>query len=141
MARLAGQFAGILRVGIADDSAAALSSALAGLERRGLKVVVHDGGDDERPAGLLHLALELDGADQPGMVHAVSRVLAERDVNVDELETTLQEAPMTGEPLFRASFRLRAPAHLDLASLQAELETLAHDMEVELTVGLPADPS
>src|SRR5688572_20464434 len=85
LAHLAGKFAGILRIEVADERAPALQAALAGLERAGLKVVAEPGGAPA-PAGP-HRAMEVEllGLDRPGLVREISSLLARRGVNVEEL--------------------------------------------------------
>src|SRR5262245_4319298 len=84
MASLAGEFAGILRVEVDEESAAELESALRSLEAdQGLAILVKGGHSIEPPAGRL-LALELVGTDRPGIVREVSQALAAKGVNVEE---------------------------------------------------------
>jgi glycine cleavage system regulatory protein len=78
------------------------------------------------------LRLDVVGNDRAGIVHEVTRVLAERQVNVEEFQTECVRAPMSGGRLFRATARLRLPAHLTAQQLQAALEQIAHDLMVEL---------
>jgi len=68
-----------------------------------------------------------------GIIRDVSRVLAERGVNVEELESEVSSAPMSGERLFTARARLRVPPTLGLADLRASLEKLAGELMVDLT--------
>jgi glycine cleavage system regulatory protein len=137
MARLSGRFAGILRVSVPPERTAALAAALSRLEERGLRVVVETSVEDEGAEPHHGLQLELVGADRPGIVREISRVLAERGVNVDELSSECTSAPMSGEALFRASARLRVPVSLPLEELRARLEALAHDLMVDLTLDEP----
>ncbi|UCH29340.1 MAG: glycine cleavage system protein R [Myxococcales bacterium] len=134
MSRLAGEFAGILRVSVPAANADALSSALVGLEASGLRVVVERGFEEEPEEGhLIHL--ELIGSDRPGIVHAISEALAARNVNVDELNTECDGAPWSGDTLFKATARLRAPQALDLDQLRESLEAIAGDLMVDVTIG------
>jgi glycine cleavage system regulatory protein len=132
MARLAGQFAGLLLVTLEADHADALVASLRGLEASGLTVTVRPSAAPAAPAGAL-VRLELTGNDRPGIVRAVSRVLAERGVNVEELESGVGSAPMTGEPLFRARARLRVPPSLALPELRKSLEAIAGELMVDLS--------
>ena len=50
MCRLGGQFAGLLRVEVAEEQSDALRRALAGLEAEGLNVIVHPDGSTPMPA-------------------------------------------------------------------------------------------
>jgi glycine cleavage system regulatory protein len=132
MAQLAGKFAGILRVSIEAERAQALAQALSKLEREGLKLVVE--GSDATPDGPRgrHARLSLVGNDRPGIVHDLSRALAARGVNVEELETSCEAAPMGGGDLFRAQAVLQLPTALAVDDLRSALEALADDLMVEL---------
>src|SRR4051812_48216955 len=67
MSRLAGKFAGIVLVGVADNRLDSLVSRLAELNDQGLQVVIER---TDEPAGResQHLQLELLGVDHPGIV-------------------------------------------------------------------------
>jgi glycine cleavage system regulatory protein len=133
MARLAGKFAGILRIEVASDKAAALQAALAELDARGLKVVGGpSGGDQVASTSGRTLDLELVGLDRPGIVREISQLLATSGANVEELSTDRTSAPMSGEMLFRAKARVCLPNHADLASLRGALERLASDLMIEI---------
>ncbi len=137
MSRLGGQFAGILRATVPPDRSAELFRALMQLERGGLRVVVQPEvkalASEEAP--LRRVDLELLGADRPGIVQSVTSALAQRGVNVEELETQCVDAPMSGELLFKAKATLSLPSGLDLADLRGRLEAIAADMMVDLTFG------
>ena len=60
-------------------------------------------------------------------------------MNIDELETAVSSAPMSGEVLFRASAHIRAPSTLPLESLGTELEALAGELMVDLTLDAVAE--
>jgi glycine cleavage system regulatory protein len=136
MARLAGKFAGILRVNVEPARSGQLASALTSLESQGLTVVVAPSSRVDRVA--LHaVGLELVGHDRPGIVRDISRVLAERGVNIEELETELTSAPDSGDALFRARARVRTPADLTPDDLRSVLESLALDLMVDLNFDEP----
>jgi glycine cleavage system regulatory protein len=65
-------------------------------------------------------------------VRDVTRLLTEQGVNVEQLVTNVEPAPMSSEPLFRANATLGLPLTLSLDVLQKRLETLADDLMVEL---------
>ena len=50
--------------------------------------------------GFRALAIEIVGHDRRGIVRDISHVLAGRGVNIDELETEVTSAAMSGEPTF-----------------------------------------
>ncbi len=139
MAHLGGQFAGLLRVEVPTPSESALLADLQGLSASGLSVVIHE--DSHRAAGSPASVCELDivGQDRPGIINQISRVLALAGVNVEELETECSSAAMSGQTLFHGRARLGIPAHCELEALRAELEKIAADMIVEISLeGLSA---
>lgn len=131
MAHLAGQFAGILRVTVADDKLTALHRALDGLASSGLRVVSEASATRDRETSRAY-RLSLVGDDREGIVRDLSRALAARGVNVEELDTHCESAPMSGEQLFHARALLHVPASLEVGELQKALEALADDLMVDL---------
>ncbi|MEI3846013.1 MULTISPECIES: ACT domain-containing protein [unclassified Microbacterium] len=133
LAELAGAFAGIIEVSVAPERATELREALAVLDGL-LEVTVHP-GSAEPPAGaarLLHL--KVIGNDHPGIVRDISAVLHRHDVSIDRLTTTTTDAAMYGGRLFEASVVARVPASVDLDALTAELERLAAEIQVDVTL-------
>lgn len=134
MARLGGQFAGIVHVAVPAENAPALSHSLSGLSVRGLNVVVHSEAA-VAPAKTTQIrSLEIIGQDRPGIVRQISQTLAEFEVNVEELETECTSAAMSGETLFTARARLSVPDSCDLSSLRERLERIAADLMVDVTL-------
>ncbi|HEX7836168.1 MAG TPA: ACT domain-containing protein [Kofleriaceae bacterium] len=133
MARLAGQFAGILLVTVDGARTDALLASLRALGSVGLQVAVQPTAR-VAPGPGTHVRLEVKGQDRPGIVRAVSHVLAERGVNVEELESEVTSAAMSGEHMFVARARLFAPAGADLAELRGSLERLSGEIMVDLVV-------
>ena len=133
MANLCGQFAGILRVQLPSEKQPALVEALRALQGRGLSVVVQPDRPEAKAAEKTLMALEIVGHDRPGIVRQISRALAARGVNVEELSTECVSAPMSGEILFKASAWLHVPDNCDRAQLRKELETIAADLIVDIT--------
>src|SRR5688572_4168123 len=76
MAHMAGQFAGLLRVSVAESRATELADALRALEARGLRVIVETALGASRDEGAPRLRLELVGLDRPGIVREISRAIA-----------------------------------------------------------------
>jgi glycine cleavage system regulatory protein len=137
MSHLEGQFAGLLRVSVASDRTAALSKALAELEALGLRVMTRTSEGPSLPPSHRSLRLELVGQDRPGIIRDLSRALAARRVNVEELLTSCSSAPMSGEVLFEAKADLRIPRDVSLDELRETLETIANELMVDLTLDDP----
>ncbi len=133
LARLGGQFAGIVRIELPGEREAGLRAALAALGEKALAVeVARDPAAALAPAAGRAVTLELVGQDRPGIVHQITRVLAAHRVNVEELTTEWVEAPMAGGMLFQARAQLLIPAHADMAVVRGDLEKIAADLMVDL---------
>ena len=133
MARLAGQFAGIVLVEAPDS----LVDALRALEGEGLRIVVQDSMAPVTPAAGERLILEVVGNDRPGIVRDVTQVLAECGVNIEELTTDVGSASFSGETIFKAIATLRAPSAGAVEAARAGLERLGNDLMVDVQA-LPA---
>jgi glycine cleavage system regulatory protein len=134
MSRLGGQFAGILRVSLPPEQQAAMTSALADLKQQGLTISLAADRPEPVPSSARSNLLEIVGHDRPGIVQQISRALAGFGVNVEELETECASAAMTGETLFKARARLRIPDTCNIAELRRELEKIAADLIVEISL-------
>lgn len=134
LSHLGGQFAGMLRIEIPEENHAALSEALKNLSARGLTVVIEADrsfpGEKKQPTAVL----ELIGSDRPGIVRQISSAFAAKGINVEELNTELVSAPMSGETMFKAQARLHLPEGCALADLRADLEKIAQDLFVDISL-------
>ena len=131
MSRLAGKFAGIVLVTVADERLDALLADLAVLDAQGLQVTT-EATDEPAERESQRLRLELLGADQPGIVAEISAALATRQVSIEELNTDVREAPMAGGMLFEAQAMLDAPLATSTEDLRSMLEGLAQELMVEI---------
>ena len=139
MAHLAGQFAGILHVTVPADTASGFRETLQQLSDSGdlqITVAEESGKAEDRPGGIT-LNLELVGQDRTGIVKEISSALASHGINVEELATECESAPWSGEMLFKAHASLAAPSGIDVDELQRDLEAIAHDLMVEVSLVRP----
>jgi glycine cleavage system regulatory protein len=134
MSRLGGQFAGILRVEVPGENEAPLVAALKRLEAQGLSVVVHPDQPKPPAPSARERVLEIIGQDRPGIVREISHALASFGVNVEELHTECASAAMSGETLFKARARLSIPEACDESQIRQQLERIAADLIVEITL-------
>jgi glycine cleavage system regulatory protein len=133
MCRLGGEFAGILRVEVPENKKAALLEAVQKIS--GLNVTVRSGEAKAPPANARQTKLEIIGQDRPGIVREISAALARAGVNVEEFSSEVVRGAMSGEMLFKASARLQLPQSCNLAALKYELEKIAADLLVDVSLG------
>jgi glycine cleavage system regulatory protein len=139
MAHLAGKFAGVLCVEVADEQAAALEEALRRLSVDGLTVVVERSAPVEPPRQHA-MEIELLGLDRPGLVHEISALLAAHRINVEELDTDRPPAAHSGDHMFHAHIRAIIPETVDVAAVRHDMERLAGDLMVEIRLAEALGP-
>ncbi len=133
MVRLGGRFAGVLLASVVPERADALEAALHALEVDGLRLIIERAKVRADVKGRT-LTIELLGQDRPGIVHDISAALARREVNVEELHTECDDAPMGGGQLFKLRALLRGSTNLDLDELRDTLEGVANDLMVDISL-------
>lgn len=133
MANLAEKFAGIAMIEIPAGKVAALKKALTVLEKEGFHLTAEEAKTEVIAAEPLY-QLDLVGPDQPGILHEITHCMAERGVSVEELETDIRDAPMSGGVMFFAEAQVRLPRDLDVGELQSALESLAGSLMVDISL-------
>ncbi len=133
MSTLAGQFAGILLVSVPTENTQACLAGLQALKSQGLRVTAHvsDFVASDKITQLYQL--KLVGNDRSGIVHDITALLARHGVSVQDLETRVESASMSGDDLFKATAQLAVPDGLDIDMLETALENLANDLMVDIS--------
>ena len=133
MAILRGHFVVMLIVELPEDaSRERLETELAGVrDRLGLEAVsVSEVERLEGAGGKPSHVLTVYGADRPGIVHGVATVLAERGVNVTDLETRVTGA---GEPVYVMVMEL-ALGEVGAEELGGAIDEAARALEVDVSL-------
>lgn len=131
LCHLGGQFAGVLRVEIRAEAEADLLKSLLALQEKGLSVTIKTEAVTAVVDKRLLVSFELVGQDQPGIVSRITGILAGLNINLEELTSELETAPMSAELLFKSTMLLSFPEGLEPEVLRSELEDLASDMMVD----------
>jgi len=109
-------------------------------ERLGLDAVVLaplSGGEEEQGAEPSCL-ITVYGADHPGIVHAVTSLLAEKGVNITDLQTKV--GGEQDNPIYVMFIEAALPAGLDPEGLSSALAGVGEEQGVEVQVAeLPSD--
>jgi glycine cleavage system transcriptional repressor len=72
------------------------------------------------------------GADHPGIVHGVARLLASEGVNIVDLSTRVIGEP--GRPVYAMFLELSVPVTVDGAELSRRLQAVAADLGVDASI-------
>ena len=132
MSHLAGKFAGILLVSLPVDQIDELTVALNQLQNQSLKMQIERVYDDEVKTPEKIINIELLGQDRPGIIHDITQQLATLNVNIEELESHIKEASMSGEILFSAELKLGLPAGVTAEAVQESLEEMSDQFMVDV---------
>lgn len=132
MTELAGVFAGVALVRLPEDGAESFPAAFEPLREQGLLEVLLRPAVDELAPEAPTVALDVVGADRPGIVHEVSHLLASLGVGIVDLQTWSESAAMAGGDLFRATALVRLPDGVTAHDLTDALEELPDNLMVDL---------
>jgi glycine cleavage system transcriptional repressor len=136
MARLGGEFAILMLVTMPDKQTGGLEASLEPLTAMGYKVTTTatDRASTSHRPGWLPYRIEVEGADDEGIIHEVSRYLAERGINIESVESETTAAPVSGSPLFSMNALVVAPPTLACAVWEPGLAQIAEKMNLEIRV-------
>lgn len=133
LTRLGGQFAGIVQFSLPAEKEEGFHEKLPAFEQAAsLRCLVAGGDADAEPSGRC-FTLECVGQDRPGIVHAITDVLANFGVNVESFGSECSSAPMSGETLFHATLKVRVPESLDLADLDKRLAEIGDELMLDVS--------
>ena len=138
LAELAGAFAGIVLVSVPDARLAELNGALQNLDGL-LRVTVHGSGAQDADRQVVarpgrRFAFSVLGNDRPGIVRDVTGILTRHGITIDLFSSETRDAPMAGGTLFEATVTARVPDETDVAQAIADLEQLAGEIQVDLSL-------
>jgi glycine cleavage system regulatory protein len=111
-----------------------LQRDLEALSELGLKVVVEQSSQVAPRSNWQTVKLDLLGSDQVGIMRQVAATLSELGINVDELSTECTSAPISGGDLFKLAAVLACPPSITLDKLRQELELVANDLMVDISL-------
>ncbi|MFN2612507.1 MAG: glycine cleavage system protein R [Solirubrobacterales bacterium] len=96
---------------------------------------LHHGELDSRPTHVISVY----GADHPGIVHTISRRLADGGISITDLETKL--IGEKGQPIYVMLMEARVPADADATELASDLERVGRETGLEVSLSqLDDDP-
>ena len=93
--------------------------------------VVKTEEDTAKRAGVPYM-IETVSLDSSGIVHAVTSLLSQEKINIEELETDAESAPFTGSPMFNMRILITLEGPERAAQLQETLQQLAYDRDLDI---------
>ena len=97
-----------------------------------MEVIAHVSSESTTTEKTQEYILDLVGNDRRGIVHDITTILTNHNVNVLNLDTISESASMGGGELFKAKAELVVPASTDIDVLESELEDIANELMVDI---------
>jgi glycine cleavage system regulatory protein len=133
LSQLGGKFAGLVLVSLPAAAAATLEAELKALSSRGLSVRVTPTSETASSAAPGRgITLTVMGPDRLGIVREISSALAQRAVNVIEMDSEVKSAPMSAEMMFHAHIEARISENTDMDELSDTLDEIANQMTLDI---------
>ena len=129
MVRLGADFTTMILVSVSAEWTESLTVALNGIQD--LQISVQRTSPFTLDATIPQCEIYLSGADNEGLVHKVAERLAEKGINIEEMETDTENAPISGTILFTMTARVSHP-ELDIPRLENDMDELADKLGVEI---------
>jgi glycine cleavage system transcriptional repressor len=141
MAVLGGEFAVMMLVSMETPALEALIERTGEIESRlGLKIGVKRTRESSAAERGRPYSLETVSLDGQGIVHSVSAVLRRYGINIEDLETRTDRAPLTGAPLFRMKADIVVGPDVAVGALRRELEELQATQDLDIVL-MPLVPT
>ena len=135
MMRLGGDFAMLMFVTAPEDRTDELREALSEFHYASFDVHTRLSEVSEpEENSATPCAITVLGADHMGIIHQISRYLAEQGLNLETVTTEVVAAPMSGSPLFTMSAVVKVPPQLEVDDLREALEFIGDEMGVDTKV-------
>ncbi len=132
MSQLAGEFAGVVHVEVDLDKKQVLEEALLALQNDGIIITMRQAGSEIESGDYKLHEIEIFGNDRPGIVVEVSKLFSEKDINILEFDTDINNAPVTGGMLFHADAVIGVAKGTKLDELQDKLHDLADELSLDI---------
>lgn len=138
MTILADEFASLLLVSGPEkaDLEDQISTACRRLEReKGISAYVRPVSSEiaESKEPFSTHSLKVEGLDQTGIVYKVSKYLADRKINIANLESSISCAPESGSAIYSMDLQIQVPEGISMDEFTKGLDQISDDLNVDIT--------
>ena len=132
LSQLGGKFAGLILVSLPSDGGPSLETDLSALAASGISVRVTATGESAASVPGRGITLTVIGPDRLGIVREISHALAQRQINVLEMDSQVDSTPMSAEMIFSARIEAWIPETTNMDDLRDTLDEIADHMTLEI---------
>ena len=135
MAVLGGEFAVILLASGDEGSIESLKDNTESIEKKtglaiGIKPTIAPGQRNIEPS--IPHKLHVTSLDHPGLVHEITKVLHEYNINIESLDTHVSHAPITGTPIFNMHCIINIPIDKKITLIKETLYSLEQKLNIDV---------
>ncbi|NOU52733.1 glycine cleavage system protein R [Pseudoalteromonas sp. JBTF-M23] len=130
LSHLAGQFAGIIQVEVAEEHLQQLQDGLCALPGLDVRMETGDMLAEEHTPETINLVIT--GNDRPGIVQELASVIRHKGANITHLNSRQQSAPNWGVPIFSAFATVTLPIGMNKDNVIDALESITSDLIVDI---------
>ncbi len=139
MANLSGEFSLLILFSSpeATDMEATLSQEYSQLEKeKGISAYIRPvSAEIEKPIKPISThTLKVEGLDHTGIVYNISRYLADNQINIANLDSSITRAPESGAPVYRMDIQIEVLEATSMEAFETGLGRLADELHVEISI-------
>ena len=133
MARLGGEFAMLMLISLPTKRSEEFDESVSALRAKGYELTIRETkrGFSKRFAGWSSYEIKVRGADHEGIIHEITRHLAEQGISIETMDTGMEPAPMSGGVLFMMEAAVMVPPALDPDSVREDIEEVGDSLNVD----------
>jgi glycine cleavage system transcriptional repressor len=83
---------------------------------------------------LASFVLHVEGEDQAGIVYKVSRFLADRELNICNLQSSVKASPGSGTTIYVMDIHVQVPEGISISVMEGELSAVADELNVDISI-------
>ena len=132
MIRLKNEFAFLILIDIKNKNIKSLNAELKKIKNLQIKTIQTENNHEKQYDDKFHLYI--NGADNEGIVYKFSHHLSKADMSIDEVNTKIKNAPVSGTPLFMMDLIIGSSQSFNHKKLTEELNVIAEKLGVEISI-------
>ena len=74
----------------------------------------------------------IKGSDDQGIVNKISEFFSNKNINISEIETFIEQAPITGAPLFNMKITVDCDTDIDANALNQKISVICNDLNLDV---------
>ena len=132
MIRLEKEFAMLILINIQNEKIKILTDNLNEINNLSVNLIETKTNQNILYENKFHLYI--NGADNEGIVYAFSKFLSEININIDEINTKIKNAPMSATPLFMMDIIIGSKLDINKQKLNKKLNEISERLGVEVAI-------